>query len=280
VSVLVDESAVSDVQVPGAARGPQGRAAPPLPLWRRSRRRWRPSFISGAPIVGFTGANGMGKTLVAASCIMNDDLRRGRRVLSTVPLASPWGVSEPVTSLRQMLDAHDCTVFLDEVAVIFSSRDSVQVPREFDVFLQTLRHRSVTLRWTAPAWARADVRLREVTQVVVGCQGVGRRRVAGSFWPTPLLVKCGALDTVSVAVDATPERVLKRRIFLPQSLVGWGGYDTLSETPRIGHPATGGACVDCGGTVPREVCSEDRHRSLGMPGGSPARLTRARSSVH
>lgn len=274
-----DELDAEAADVP-ARRGGGSRRAPGHPPWRRSRRRWHPSFVAGAPIVGFTGANGVGKTLVAASVIINDDLRRGRPVLSTVPLSSVWGDSEPLTSYRQMLDAHDCTVFLDEVAVAFSSRDSLLVPREFDVFLQTLRHRGVTLRWTAPAWLRADVRLREVTQVVVGCRGIGRRRVPGSFWPAPLLTMCGALDTVSVAVDETPTHVLKRRLFVPQLLVGYGAYDTLAEAPRIGHPPTGGACVDCGGTVPREACSIERHASLGLLGGAPARRPGAGRTVH
>lgn len=235
------------------------------PLWRRSRRRYRPSFIAGAPIVGFTGANGMGKTLVAVSCIVNDDLRQGRPVYSTVPIASKWGDSLPILTFRQLLDLRDCTVFLDEVAAIFSSRDSMLVPREFDIFLQTLRHRGVTLRWTAPAWARADVRVRECTQVVVGCHGVGKVKVQGSFWRRPMLTLCGALDTTGIAVDAAPEKVLRRRIFIPQALVGWGAYDTHADTPRIGNTATGGGCVDCGGTIRREPCTVERHLALDIP---------------
>lgn len=227
--------------------------------------RGKPSFIAGAPIVGFTGVNGAGKTLVAVSCIINDDLRRGRPVYSTVQIDSEFGSSIPLTSPRQLVELHDCTVFLDEVAVIFSSRDSLQTPREFDVMLQTLRHSNVTVRWTAPAWKRADVRLREATQVVVGCTVLGKRLRPGEFWPTPLSILAGALDTVSIGVDDTPERVLKRRIFIPQSLVGWGAYDTLAPTPKIGHPPSGGPCVDCGGMTSREKCSPERHQWLGLP---------------
>lgn len=271
---------------PGQSRpGPRRRrvakqrddAGPRLPVWRRSRRRWRPSFLAGAPTAGFTGANGMGKTLVAASVIANDDLRRGRDVYSTVQIDSPWGSSKPLISMRQLLDLRDATVFLDEVAAIFSSRDSLAVPREFDLFLQTMRHKGITVRWTAPAWARADVRLRECTQVVVGCHGLGKYRPkvldpetgdrVPQFWPRPLAIGVGALDTTEIGVDDTPEKVLKRRIFIPQLLVGWGAYDSLADTPRIGHPPTGGACVDCGGIMPRIACSVERHQELGMPGG-------------
>lgn len=267
----------------GAAAGPAASSAAEqratrgrLPLWRRSRTKHRPSFIAGLPIVGFTGANGAGKTLVAVSCVVNDDLRVGRPVFSTVPIDSVFGRSEPIVSLRQMLELRDCTVLLDEVAVIFSSRDSMLVPREFDVFLQTLRHKGVTVRWTAPAWARADVRLREATHAVVGCHGLGKIRRRGQFWPRPMMVAAGALDTLGIGVDDKPEHVLRRRAFIPQALVGWGAYDSLADTPRIGHPPTGGACVDCGGVVPRVACSTDRHAELGMPGGAPVRARGAR----
>lgn len=225
----------------------------------------RPSFISGAPIAGFTGPNGAGKTLVAISCVINDDLRHGRPVFSTVPITSAFGDAGPITSMGHLLSLRDCTVLLDEVAVIFSSRDSMTIPREFDVFLQTLRHRGVTLRWTAPAWSRADVRLREITQVSVTVQALGKRVAAGAFWPTPITILAGALDATSVPVDAKPEKILKRRIFIPQRLVGWGAYDTLADTPRIGFQNTGGSCVDCGGTVPKAACSAERHDELRIP---------------
>lgn len=252
------------VDPPARRRGPQGAAAPGVPRGRLLSRRGKPSFIAGCPIVGFTGPNGAGKTLVAASCVINDDLRAGRPVYSTVAITSPWGDSLPIRSLRELLEVRDATVFIDEVAVLFSSRDSMTIPKEFDVFLQTMRHHGVTLRWTAPAWARADLRVREVTQVVVNVFNLGRRQVPGSFWPRPLFIMAGALDATGVATDSKPDRVLKRRVFAPELLVGWGAYDTLADTPRIGHTHSG-SCVDCGGTIKREPCSVDRHRDLGLP---------------
>lgn len=221
-------------------------------------------MIEGAPVVGFTGANGVGKTLVAVSeCIA--DLKRGRQVVSTVPISSPWGDSVPLTSLRQLLDLRDCTLLIDEVAVIFPSRGTQGLPDEVQIFLQTLRHHGVTVRWTAPAWMRADTMLRSVTQVVVGVFAVGKVNVRGSFWPRPLFIGAGAMDTTSVAQDAAPTKVLKRRFYYPQRLAGWGAYDSEADVPRIGRAATGGTCVDCGGTTRRQACSEQRHADLGIP---------------
>lgn len=264
--VPVDSETTSD-----ASGEPQAAAASPVPRVTAPRRRTRPSFIAGAPTVGFTGPNGAGKTLVAVSCIINDDMANGRPVYSTVPIHSPYGDSIPITSLRQLLTLHDATVFLDEIAVIFSSRDSLAVPREFDKFLQTLRHQRLTLRWTAPAWARADLRVREITQVVVSVNPLGKYVRKGDFWPTPLAVMAGALDCTSVGVDDKPEKVLRRRVFLPKRLGGWGAYDTHADTPRIGAAPHSGACVDCGGTVAKPRCSPERHRDLGitMPSYAP-----------
>lgn len=219
-------------------------------------------MIQDVPIVGFTGPNGAGKTLVAVSeCIA--DMRAGRPVYSTLPIASVHGDSLPILSMGHLLELRDCTVLLDEVAATFSSRDR-GIPEEFDLFLQTLRHRGVTLRWTAPAWMRAEIRLREITQVAVNVFPLGRRRSAGSFWPRPLFIMAGALDTVGVPLDATPDKVLRRRVYWPSRLPGWGAYDTLADTPRIGHPSSGGSCVDCGGFRRREACTPERHQAMGL----------------
>lgn len=281
MSVETDARKAQNDALPDDDR-PEPEAGAAAPADRRLSYRLarsKPSFISGAPIVGFTGPNGAGKTLVAVSCVIHDDLRHGRPVYSTVHIDSPYGSSIPLVSLRQLLELRDCTVLIDEIAAIFSSRDSMQVPREFDIFLQTLRHRGVTLRWTAPAWARADLRVREITQVVVSVQNLGKRLKPGAFWPTPITILAGALDCVGVAVDSAPEKVLKRRIFVPQLLTGWGAYDTLADTPRLGAAPHSGACVDCGGSVTRPACSEDRHRDLGidLSTAAPARRPRPAS---
>lgn len=266
----IDDFSEGSPAAPVRAESPQGGARP------GGRKPRKPSFIAGAPIVGFTGPNGAGKTLIAVTCAINDDLANGRPVFSTVDIRSPWGDSTRLTSMRQLLELRDCTVLIDEIAAIFSSRDSLQIPREFDVFLQTLRHRGVTFRWTAPAWKRADVRVREITQVSVGVRNLGHILKKGQFWPTPITILAGALDATGVGVDETPEKILKRRIFIPQRLSGWGAYETLADTPRIGHGTISTVCVDCGGSVPRPSCDDDRHSTLGLPVPSPGGPARRR----
>lgn len=271
---ILDQVLADDSQAEPEASTSTGDA-----LKTRLLKKAKPTFIAGAPIVGFTGPNGAGKTLVAVSCVIQDDLRVGRPVYSTVQIDHPYGSSIPLVSLRQLLELRDCTVLIDEIAAIFSSRDSLQVPKEFDVFLQTLRHRGVTLRWTAPAWARADVRVREITQVAVSISILGKRLGRGEFWPTPLSIFVGALDATGVAVDTAPEKVSKRRVLIPQALQGWGAYDTLADTPRLGAAPHSGSCVDCGGSVPRPACSADRHQELGLEidTAAPARRPASRA---
>jgi hypothetical protein len=218
-------------------------------------------------VVGFTGPNGAGKTLVAVSEVLRD-LHAGRPVFSTVPVECDCGLtSSPILSLRQLLEIRDATILIDEVSVVFSSRMTGSLPDEVSTFLQTMRHQGVTLRWTAPAWARADIQLREVTQVSVPVTGVGRIRVPGKFWPRPLLVGVAALDTTSVELDKVPERVMfgSRRIWVPQHLPGWGSYDSEADVSRIGWARQGRVCVDCGGSRRAEPCSPERHQALGIP---------------
>lgn len=225
----------------------------------RLRRR---DVAYGAPIVGFTGVNGAGKTLLAVQSAIHD-MARGREVYSTVPIESRWGNSQPIVSLRQLLTLRDVTILLDEVAVIFSSSSSASLPQEVVIFLQVLRHRELTLRWTAPAWMRADNKLRDVTQVAVNV--IPMLKWGGGLWPRPHLCLAGVLDTTQGKTDATPTRVLKRRAFIPRLLDSMGTYDTLADTPQLRGAHGGGMCADCFGSQERPKHSEERHRKLGIP---------------
>lgn len=234
---------------------------------RRRARRARP-FFAHVPIVGVTGPNGAGKTVLAAHDAICDMLN-GRRVLSTVGIryVTEDGEvleSEPLVSLSQLVQVRDCTVLLDEVATIFPSSTSASgLPAEVLVLLQTARHRGVTVRWTAPAWLRAQKVLREVTQAAVSVNPVGRR--TRDLWPEPLFSAVTVWDARSGKVDGTPERVLKRRFLLLRRALSWGAFDTHADTPVIGYPDSGGVCVDCGGARPRAKCSPRRHAALGLP---------------
>lgn len=248
--------------VAGAAPAPAPRAA--AGLSKSDKRRHLRDLTRGIPVVGFTGVNGAGKTMLAVESAIAQ-MARGRTVYSTVPIESPWGNSLPILSIRQLLELENCTVLLDEVSVIFSSRTTQSLPPEVVAFLQTLRHKGITVMWTAPGWMRCDVLLRQSTQANVNVTPLIRFSAGGSPWPTPLVSLVGVLDTTDGATDEKPTRVMRRRLLVPRRSFALGRYDTHSDTPLLGRHLQSGTCVDCGGTVARERHSAERHAALGLP---------------
>jgi len=222
------------------------------------------NLAAGIPVCGIVGPNGAGKTLLGAESVLFD-LRAGREVYSTVQIDSPYGSTKPIVSLRQLTKLRDCTVFLDEVAVIFSARATSTLPKEVEVTLQTLRHTGVTVIWTAPDWKRADILLRGVTQGVIGVHPLLRKVDKGNPWPRPRLILAGVLDTTQGKVDEYPTKILRRLIVRPSKLQAWGTFDSRADTPMIGGRVTGGRCVDCGGGMETPKHSKARHDALGLP---------------
>jgi hypothetical protein len=221
-------------------------------------------FALGSPITGITGINGSGKTLLAVESAISD-MQTGRTVYSTVPISSKYGDSLPVTSLHQLATLRDCTILLDEVAVIFSSRATAGLPHEVVTLLQTLRHKNIRVLWTAPAWMRADNLLREVTQALVSVSPLFRGSPSrNNPWPRPRVVMAGLLDTSSGKTDSEPDKVLRRRLFIPTRMVSYGAYDSMADTPQLGVTKHNRLC-ECGGAVPAPKHTEERHRELGIP---------------
>lgn len=221
-------------------------------------------ILAGVPIAGVTGINGAGKTLWAVDAAIKA-MKKGRPVYSTVPIDCAWGKSFPIVSLRQLVELHDCLVLLDEVSVIFSSRTSASLPNEVQVLLQTARHRKITIIWTAPAWQRCDVMLREVTQAVLSVSPLLRKGDGQTPWPTPRLTLAGLLDTSSGKTDATPTKVLRRALARPVKMDSFGAYDTHADTPLLGLHLQTGVCMDCGGSMVRPKHDKARHELLGLP---------------
>jgi len=148
----------------------------------------------GQPIHGYIGANGAGKSLLAAldtiptlrgiqwSCDNPDHLHTAtgqtsgtRKVLSTMPFITPSGAPHPLyvplTDYSQIIFAEHVDLILDEVGGAVASTTGSDIPIGVKASLQELRRREVVCRWTAPSWSRASKVLREVSQAVTLTQG-------------------------------------------------------------------------------------------------------------
>lgn len=222
------------------------------------------SILDGVPIVGVTGVNGAGKTLLAVQKVLRD-LGAGRTVYSTTPVRASYGETQPILGLSHLLELHSATVFLDEISATFSARAHASLPAEGRLFLQTLRKRGITLLWTAPNWVDTDAVIRRVTQAVATVRPLFRRAVPGSPWPRAIVSAVGLLDCISVKVDAEPDKVLRRRFIVPSMMHSFGAYDTDHIPPVWGERVADGPCPDCGGTRTRPKCDDVRHELLGLP---------------
>lgn len=143
----------------------------------------------GFAIQGYVGANGGGKSLLAAldtgptlqgrqwACDNPDHhhTRQGvttglRRVLSTMRFTTASGADHPLwtplTDFSQIIECEHVDLILDEVGGAVASSSSDDLPLGVKAALQELRRREVVCRWTAPSWARASKVLRETSQAV------------------------------------------------------------------------------------------------------------------
>lgn len=239
-----------------------------------------------SPITAYIGANGSGKSLLAVHDSVTA-LRAGRRVVSTVRLIDPdagpctdptctWGMHPdhgtahplwvPLTSWTDLLEAEHCDVLLDEVTGIVSSRESSSLPGPIADKLVQLRRADVRLRWTAPAWARADLLLRECTQAAVICRGLLRRRAAGQLWPASTWVLSKMIDArdldeltqaqrTGTAREATRPRVLVRGLMRIKGSAGSRHYETLDHVSSLSASVERGTCLTCGGRRTQPACA-------------------------
>lgn len=208
-------------------------------------------------IIGYVGPNGSGKTLLAVERHVVPALKAERRVLGNTPLAG----GEMLREWGELAEVRDCVVLLDEITAVLPARAAMSLPPELARVLQQLRKRGVVVVWTAPAWARADVLLREVTQRVVACTSMlpkGR-----GAWAPRRLVRWREWDAGEYdATGGVPKKVEGRR-YRPRTS-GWvrvkscaalDVYDTYGEVELLSHLGDSGACVVCGGTRRRPACS-------------------------
>jgi hypothetical protein len=127
-------------------------------------------------IRGFVGPNGSGKTLAAINEVAIPAWREGRPVMANFQLYPDRlgfdpALFRPLRRWEDLTEFAGGSVIFDEVTTVASSRASHRMPPEFAALLQQLRKADIELAWTAPAWARCEIILRECSQAVTMCRG-------------------------------------------------------------------------------------------------------------
>lgn len=224
-----------------------------------------------APIHAYVGGNGGGKSLAMVHDTL-PSLHAGRRVLSTVELidprtGSPWPNYELLTSWSQLLEARHADVLFDEVTGIASARESQGLPVQVANILMQLRRRDVILRWSAPAWARADKIIRETSQAVTVCAGyMAAPAQSGTgpdvrLWREKRLFRWRTFDTATFDEWTTTKqgriRATKSAWFWRPGSEAMLSYRTLDDVSRVGEVLDSGRCAHCGGRKPIPACKCD-----------------------
>lgn len=152
-------------------------------------------MLTPAPITAFVGVNGSGKSLSACAFALTDQRRTGRPLVTNMlGLTAEHTLIDGVEELPDVLATMGtCNVLLDEAGAMFSSRDTGR-NKAFEKTVQQLRKYDARLMWTAPAFARADKILREVTFMAVLCQPLLRRHQPGKAWPSTRLILQKSFD--------------------------------------------------------------------------------------
>lgn len=152
-------------------------------------------MLRPTPITAYVGVNGSGKTLSAIAFGITDHKRTGRPLVTNVAgLAVDHHYIEGVEELPGLLaELGTCNVVLDEAGAMFASRDTGR-NKAFEKAVQQLRKYDARLLWTAPAFARADKILREVTFTAILTRGIVHRRIPGKAWPSTRLIVQRAFD--------------------------------------------------------------------------------------
>lgn len=265
VPVVLEGSDGGSVEEPFTAVG-----APPVdpfPGFRVTPKIWRRRSVG---IHGYVGLNGAGKS---AAMIRDTipSLRKGRRVLSTVPIldpatGEPHPLYDPFTDWAQLINAKSCDVLMDEMTGIAGARQAMSMPVEVQAILDKLRKADLVVRWSAPDWSRADSIMRDNTQAVTYCDGYLSKRTdkrshdgEARLWPPKRLFRLRTYDPRE-ASDFTPSGLRRMRALSVEWWYGPGSivfntYDTSAPVTRVGMVLDSGRCIHCGGRREIPKCS-------------------------
>lgn len=188
----------------------------------------------------------------------------------------------PFTDWQQLLEAERCDVLMDEVTGVASSRESHSMPAPVANKLVQLRRADVTVRWSAPSWARADKIIRECSQAVSYARGYlpVQARDGDRLWRNRRLFRWCTYDAAEFEDFTVGKREQMRPLI--QDL-HWGptsaaflAYDTFDAVLSIGTVSDAGRCMACNGRrTPHDCfCPDYVHRKDGAK--SAAAEARAR----
>jgi hypothetical protein len=186
------------------------------------------------------------------------------RVLSTVRIYNDvtgklHEFYEQLTDWRQLDGLEHAVLVLDEITGVAHSRESSSLPSDISNRLMQMRKCDVSVLWSAPAWARAEKIIREVTKAITVCVGGYPSRQPGTLWKANRRFLIRTYSTV----DFDEWSAGKKTNLVPLAEESWWGpgsrvfnlYRTKQAVTRIGHANEAGICVNCGGTRRRAACS-------------------------
>lgn len=216
--------------------------------------RFRPKT---APVMGLVGTNGSGKTAQAVQLVINQALRSGRPVFSTLTIDYPGVNVVPVRGLADLMLAEGVHVLFDEISAVAPARETMGNTPEIVARLASLRHFDCTLVWTAPVMGDVDVKIRQVTQSVVSCNPTRSIEVPDQLWPNTTLSFATQYNTVSnLVTDVNSETPVMGRGFFRMKHLPLSHYDTRSHVELTADHAV---CPDCGRPRRREYCKGHDH---------------------
>lgn len=277
------------------ADGPGGAVAPVLPLemlLTPDNPALRTRGIlkrRAAPIAGYCGLNGSGKSMQAVRDSLLS-LATGRRLLSTVTIldaesGNPHPGFELFTSWRQFHDIRNTDIISDEITGIMDSRDS-GMPKHVRKMLPQMRRENVRFSWTGINWDNTDRRLRQLTWFMVACSAhAPDRRIQrmdgapaiANIWAPNRLFVVTTFDATRMTKSEDSDRLTeddnKRRrakvinreyVWGPRERPAWtrgfparlhpgalafASYNTLDAVAQVDN-----SCPDCGGKITEKIC--------------------------
>lgn len=215
--------------------------------WLKYRAPW-------APIMGIIGHNGAGKSAMAVELVDRIASAAGKPVYSNITLRLPSGApSYEIGGLPDLLRVRDALVLWDDVSAVAPARETMAAPPDIVMRMASLRHYGCALVWTSPTMGDVDVKLRQVTQLIVAMKALRQKPVPGELWPATTWTMGRAYDIKSTEVTDINEKT---------PTMGWGlrkiatlpldAYNTLEE---IELKANHAVCLVCGKPRRREYCT-------------------------